>query len=159
MGNATCEVGIHSLTTPSPFSPTLDSPTISLSSPKSSSNASPVANVTSPATPDLITTLSRGQKAAVGTAVPLGGIAFLVLVLVLWQRTKKQRAKIKPRQIVQEETTEDNPTFLQPKPELQSEDSRHEMQAEDQRFELDGGSTRYEMMTEERNKRVNVQVQ
>ena len=64
-----------------------------------------------------------------------------------------------PSQTVQEETTDDNPPFLQPKPELQGEDSRHEMPAEDRRFELGEGNTRYEIMTEEQSRRLNVQVQ
>ena len=72
---------------------------------------------------------------------------------------KKQRVKTIPNQTVQEETTDDNPPFLQPKTELQGEDSRHEMPAEDRRFELDEGNSRYEIMTQEQSRRLNVQVQ
>ena len=143
--------------------------------------ASPVANVTSSSDPDpppdipytgvdvftstsiaspvAIKDLSRGQEAAIGTTIPLGITALLVLALFLWQREKKQRAKKILGQTVREETTEDNPPFLQPKPELQGEDSRHEMPAEDRRFELYEDNTRYEIMTEEQNKRMSVQVQ
>lgn len=189
LGLVHCYIGNPSLTTPFSLSPTPDGPTISFSSPDpststtivstvanvtfsptlgisfsspdpstSTSIASTVVNVTSSTTTDWIV-LSRGQKAAIGTAIPLGVIALLVLVLLLWQRAKKQRAKTIPSQTVQEETTDDNPPFLQPKPELQGEDSRHEMPAEDRRFELDEGNTRYELMTEEQNRGMNVQVQ
>ena len=130
------------------------------SGPSISTNiASTVAEVTSSATTDRTTDLSQGQKAAIGTAIPVGGIALIVLTLFLWQRMKKQRAIKILGQTVPEETTRDNPPFLQIKPELQGEDSRHEMLAEDRIFELDGEKTRYEIMTEERSSRLNVQFQ
>ena len=184
LGLVNCYIGNPSLTTPFSLSPTPDGPTISFSSPDpstSTSITSPAANVTSSPDPHLppdipstgvdvststsiaspvaIKDLSRGQEAAIGTTIPLGITALLVLALFLWQREKKQRAKNILGQTVREETTEDNPPFLQTKPELQGEDSRHEMPAEDRVFELDGGNTRYEIMTEEQNMRMNVQVQ
>ena len=163
LGFTSCDYGgVESLVTPTLLSPTLDSasiPSSNLGPSTSTSIASPVANVTSSATTDRIKDLSRGQEAAIGTAIPLGVIALLVLALVLWQRTRKQRAKKILGQTVQEERTEDNPPFLQPKPELQGEDSRHEMPAEDRRVELDEDNTRYEIMTEGQNMRMNVQVQ
>lgn len=183
LGLVNCDIGEPSLTTPFSLSPTPDSPTISFSSPDSSTSASitsPVANVTSSPDPGLppgipytsvdvststsiastvaIKDLSRGQVAAIGTTIPLGITALLVLALFLRQRTKKQRAQRLPGQTNQEERTGDHPPFLQTKPELQGEDSRHEMLAEDQRYELDGGNPRYEIMTEERSSRLNVQV-
>ena len=83
----------------------------------------------------------------------------LVLALFLfWQKVKRQRAKRILHQTVQEERSEGNPPFLQTKPELQGEDSMHEMLAEDLRFELEDDS-RYEIMTEEQNRRLNLQVQ
>ena len=184
LGLVHCYIGNPSLTTPFSLSPTPDSPTIPFSSPDpstSTSITSPLANVTSSPDPNLppdipytgvvvststsiaspvaIKDLSRGQEAAIGTTVPLGITALLVLALFLWQRKKKQRAKNILGQTVREETTEDNPPFLQTKPELQGEDSRHEMPAEDRVFELDGGNIRHEIMTEEQNRRMNVQVQ
>ena len=155
LGFVNCDIGELAPVTPNPLSPTVDGPSIPVSSvdpSTSASIASAVANVTSSATTDR-------QKAAIGTAIPVGGIALLVLALFLWQRKKRQRAKRTLGQTVQEERTEDNPPFLQPKPELQGEDSRHEMLAEDRIFELDEGNTRYEIMTEEQNRRMNVQVQ
>ena len=82
-----------------------------------------------------------------------------MLALFLWQRVKKQRAKRILGQTVQEEKTEDHPPFLQPKPELQGDDSRHEMPAEDRRFELDEDNTRHEIMTEGHSSMMNIQVQ
>ena len=117
-----------------------------------------MAHVTSLATTHRAEDLSRGHKAAIGTAIPVGGAALLVLALFLfWQRTKRQRAKRILYQTVQEERTECNPSLLQTKPELQGEDSGHEMLAEDPRFELEDNS-RYEIMTEEQNRRLNLQV-
>ena len=158
-----------------PLSPTVNSPTIPPSSPDPSTNASiksivahvtspaitPVAaHVTSSATAHRAQDLSRGQKAAIGTAIPVGGTALLVLALFLfWQRTKRQRAKRILYQTVQEERTEVNPSFPQIKPKLQGDDRRHEMLAEDLTFELDNGNARYEIMTEEQNRRLNLQVQ
>ena len=173
LGLEYCDIGESSSATPFPLSPTLDGPSISFSStdpPTSTSIASTVANVTSSptlggpsisfsspdpptstritstvvnvtssATTDRIKVLSWGQKAAIGTAISVGGTALLVLAVVFWQRT--------------------NPPFLQLKPELQGEDSRHEMPAEDRIYELDEGNTRYELMTEEQSRRLNVQVQ
>ena len=142
-------------------SPTLHGSNIAIygSGPSISTNiASTVADVTSSATTDRTTDLSRGQKAAIGTTIPIGSTALLVLALFLWLRTKEQRAKRMLGQTVPEETTQDNPPF-QTKPELQGEDSRHEMLAEDRIFELDGEKTRYEIMTEEGSSRLNVQVQ
>ena len=126
---------------------------------RSTSNISPVANGGSSPTADRIKDLSRGREAATGTAISLGVIALLVLALFLWQRTKNQRAKRILGQTVQEEKTKDHPPFLQPKPELQGEDSRHEMPAENQRFELDEDNTRYEIMTKEQSSMINVHVQ
>ena len=135
-----------------PLSPTVNSPTIRLSSPDPSTSTgitSIVAHVTSLATTHHAEYLSRGQKAAIGTAIPVGGTALLVLALFLfWQRTKRQRAKRILHQTVQEESTESNPPFLQTRSELQGGDSRHEMLAEDLRFELEDNS-QYEIMTEE----------
>ena len=143
-------------------SSTLGGPNITFSSPDPSTSpsiASTFVTVTPSATADRIKVLSRGQKAAIGTVIPAGGTALLVLAVFLWQRTKKQRAKTIPSQTVQKETTDDNPPFLQSKPELEGEDSRHEMPAEDRRFELDEGNARHEIMTEEQSRRLNVQVQ
>ena len=94
-----------------------------------------------------------------GTAIPVCVIAFLVLALLHLQWTRKRRTKEILRQTIQEEKTEDNIPYLQSKPELQSEDSRHEILAEDLRFELDAGNARYEMMTEEQGRTLNSQVQ
>ena len=101
--------------------------------------------------------LSRGQKAIMGTAIPVCVIAFLVLALFHLQWTRKRRAKEILRQTIQEEKTEDNIPLS--KPELQGEDSRHEMLTEDLRFELDAGNARYEMMTKEQGRTLNSQVQ
>ena len=115
--------------------------------------------MTSSATTARTKVLSRSQKAAIGTAIPVGGTALLVLALFLfWQKVKRQRAKRILHQTAQEERSEGNPPFLQTKPELQGEDSMHEMLAEDLRFELEDDS-RYEIMTEEQNRRLNFQVQ
>ena len=115
--------------------------------------------MTSSATAHRAEDLSRDHKAAIGTAIPVGGTALLVLALFLfWQRTKRQRANRILHQTVKEERTEGNPSFLQTKPELQGEDGRHEMLAEDPRFDLEDNS-RYEIMTEEQNTRLNLQVQ
>ena len=156
-----------------PLSPTVNSPTIPRSSQDPSTNASdtsvaahatssaitPVAaHVASSATTHRAQDLSRGQKVAIGTAIPVGGTALLVLALFLfWQRKKRQRAKRILHQPVQEERTEGNPSFLQTKTELQGENSRHQMLAGDLRFELDDHS-RYEIMTAEQNRRLNLQV-
>ena len=160
LGLENCDIGeLRPGVTPFPLSPTLDSPSISFSSPDPSTSTSIASTVTSSATTDRVNGLSMGQKIAIKTFSYVGATALLVLALLLWQRTKKQRAKRILRQTVQEERTDDNPPFLQPKPELQGEDSRHEMLAEDRRFELDEGNTRYEIMTEEQSRRLNVQVQ
>ena len=184
LGLFNCDIGEPSLTTPFSLSPTPDSPTISFSSPDPSTSTSitslvaivtsspdpglppdisytgvDVSMSTSNASPVAIKDLSRGQNAAIWTALSVGGVAWFVLALVLWQRTRKQRAKRILGQTVQKERTEDNPPFLQPKPELQGEDSRHEMPAEDRRFELDEGNTRYEIMTQEPNRKMIIQVQ
>ena len=119
----------------------------------------PFATGGSSPTGDRIKGLSRGQDAAIGTAISVGVIALLVLALFLWQRTKNQRTKKILGQTVQEEKTEDHPPFLQRKPELQGEDSRHEMPAEDRRFELDEANTIYEIMTQEPNREMIVQEQ
>ncbi|KAK0515111.1 hypothetical protein JMJ35_002490 [Cladonia borealis] len=183
LGLVNCDIGEPSLTTPFSLSPTPDSPTISFSSPDPSTSksiTSPVANVTSSPDPGLhpdipytgvnvsmstsnassvaIKDLSQGQEVTVGTTIPLGITALLVLALFLWRRIKKQRAKRILGQTVREETTEDNPPFLQTKPELQGEDSRHEMPAEDRIFELDRENTRYEITTQEPNKKLIIQV-
>ena len=164
LGLTNCGIGVFGpQETPFLISLTLSSPTVSLSSPDPSTNtsiASIVANATALATTARSKDLTRSQKAAIGTAIPVGGTALLVLALFLfWQKTKRQRAKRILGQTVQEERTEDNPAFLQTKPELQGEDSRHEMLAEHLRFELDEGNTRHEMMTEEQSGRPNLQVQ
>ena len=164
LGFKTCAIGVlgpgDSLF---PLSPTVNGPNISLSSPNPSTNTSItsfVANVTSSATTARTEGLSRSQRAAIGTATPVGGTALLVLALfVFWQKTKRQRARRILHQTVQKERSECNPPFLQTKPELQGEDSRHEMLAEDLRFKLDEGNTRHEMMTEEQSGRPNLQVQ
>lgn len=146
-----------------PISPTVNSPTIHLSSPDPSTKTSIpsiVANPTSSATTARTKDLSQSQKAAIGTVISVGGTALLVLALfLLWQKIKRQRAKGILHQTVRKERTEGNPPFLQTKPELQGEDSKHEMPAEDRRFELDEGNTRYEMMTEEQSGSPNRQVQ
>ena len=161
MGFLDCEIPDGQLITPTPES-LLDSPSISLSNPAPSTStgiASPVAKVTSSATTDRMKDLSRGQEAAIGTAIPVGVIALVVLAIFLWQRVKKQRAKRILGQTDQEEKTEDHPPFLQSKPELQGEDSRHEMPAEDLRFELDEDNTRHEIMTEEHGSMMIIQAQ
>ena len=145
-----------------PLSPTVNSPTIPVSSSDPSTNASIisiVAHVTSLATTHHAEDLSRGQRAAIATAIPVGGTALLVLaVFFFWQRTKRQRAKRILHQTVQEERTEGNPSLLQTKPELQGEISRHEMLAEDLRFGIEDNS-RYEIMTEEQDRILNLQMQ
>lgn len=164
LGFSTCSTNVFRPgETPTLLSLEVNSSTTRLSSPDPATNtsiASTVANVTASATTARTKDLTRSQKAAIGTAIPVGGTALLVLALFLfWQKTKRQRAKRILGQTVQEERTEDNPAFLQTKPELQGEDSRHEMLAEDLRFELDEGNTRHEMMTEEQSGRPNLQVQ
>lgn len=164
LGLDNCDIGDPPGVTVTPFllSPTLDSPSVSFSSPDpstSTSITSTVANVASSVPTDRVKGLSGGQKDAIKTVTYVGATTLLVLAFILWRRTKKQRAKRILRQTVQEERTDDNPPFLQPKPELQGEDSRHEMIAEDRRFELDEANTRYEIMTEEQSRRLNVQVQ
>ena len=163
---APCDIGLlppGDTPTPIPLSLAVKSPTTPLSSPDPSTNTtitSVAANVTSSATTARTKNLSRSQKAAIGTAIPVGGTALLVLVLFLfWQRIKRQRAKRMLDQTVQEERSESNPPFLQTKPELQGEDSKHEMSAEDRRFELDDENARYEIMTEAQSGRPNLQAQ
>ena len=145
-----------------PLSPTVNSPTIPLSSPNPSTNesiTSILAHVTSLAVTHRAEGLSRGQRAAIATAIPVGGTVLLVLTLFFfWRRTKRQRAKRTLHQTVQEERTEGNPSVLQTKPELQGENTRHEKLAEDLRFELEDNS-RHEIMTGEQNRRLNGQVQ
>ena len=145
-----------------PLSPTVNSPTIPLSSPNQSTNesiTSILAHVTSLAVTHRAEGLSWGQRAAIATAIPIGGTALLVLALFFfWRRTKRQRAKRILDQTVQQERTEGNPSFLQTKPELQGENSRHEMLAEDLRFGVEDNS-RHEIVTGEQNRRLNGQVQ
>ena len=145
-----------------PLSPTANSPTIPVSSSDPSTNASIislVAHVTSLATTHHAEDLSRGQKTAIASAIPVAGTVLLVLALFFfWRRTKRHRAKRTLHQIVQEKRPEGNPSFLQIEPGLQGDNSRHEMPAEDPRFELEDNS-RYEIMMKEQNRRLNRQVQ
>ena len=163
LGFNTCDFGLlppGDTPIPIPLSLATKSPTTPLSSPDPSTNTtitSVTTNVTSSAT--TARTRNRSQKAAIGTAIPVGGTALLVLVLFLfWQRIKRQRTRRMLDQTVQEERSESNPPFLQTKPELQGEDSKHELSAEDRRFELDQNA-RYEIMTEEHSGRPNFQAQ
>ena len=104
--------------------------------------------------------LSGGQKAILGTAIPVCVIVFLVLALFHLRRTRRRRTKETLRQTTQEEKKEEKTKdYLHSNPELQSEDNRHEMLIEDLRFELDAGNARYEMMTEEQDRSLNSQVQ
>ncbi|KAL9631229.1 MAG: hypothetical protein Q9164_006004 [Protoblastenia rupestris] len=121
--------------------PTLSSQTGSFSN---TISTSPLATTTGSA--------KNSEEGTTGMGAFLASTALAITALIIWlwrQALKREQPKfVDPRKKPLEREREQAAAFLQQKPELQGEASRHEMAAEERRFELHA-ENRHEILNED----------